>query len=93
LASGFPDFRRVGVYLTARLRQGLDDAAIAQAALAGGVVVRPMSKFYLTAPPMRALLLGFTGFDTKLLQAGVDLFATLLREHCQIRPSSHIDEE
>jgi GntR family transcriptional regulator / MocR family aminotransferase len=82
-----------GMYLTARLRQGLDDAAIAQAALAGGVVVRPMSKFYLTAPPMRALLLGFTGFDTKLLQAGVDLFATLLREHCQIRPSSHIDEE
>ncbi len=64
-----------GMHLTARLRHGLDDLAVARAGLAHGVVLRPMSKFYVAAPPLSALMLGFTGYDMPALQAGVDRLA------------------
>lgn len=69
-----------GMHLTARLRPGLDDAAVAHAALARGVVVRPLSTLYVAAPPVSALMLGFTGYATPALQAGVDALAVALRD-------------
>jgi GntR family transcriptional regulator/MocR family aminotransferase len=67
-----------GMQLMARLRPGLDDVALARAGLARGVVVRPLSRFYVAAAPMSALMLGFTGYDMPSLQAGVDRLAAVL---------------
>jgi GntR family transcriptional regulator/MocR family aminotransferase len=69
-----------GMHLTARLRPGLDDAAVARAAAARGVVVRPLSALYVAAPPVPGLMLGFTGYDTPSLIAGVDRLAWVLRD-------------
>jgi len=68
-----------GMHLIARLRPGLDDAAVARVAAARGVVVRPLSTFYVAAPPAPALMLGFTGYDTPALQAGVDRLAAVFQ--------------
>ena len=69
-----------GMQVMARLRQGLDDVAVARSALAHGVAVRPVSRLYLAAPPQPGLILGFTGFDTPALLAGVDRLGTALRD-------------
>ncbi|HWK45896.1 MAG TPA: PLP-dependent aminotransferase family protein [Stellaceae bacterium] len=69
-----------GMQLMARLRPGLDDAAVARAALARGVVVRPLSALYLAAQPVSALMLGFTGYETQALQAGVDRLTAVFRD-------------
>lgn len=61
-----------GMNMLAPLHPGWDDASVARAALERGVVVRPLSAFYVAAPPVSAVVLGFTGYDTITLQAGVD---------------------
>ena len=68
-----------GMHVTACLRPGLDDAAVARAALARGIVVRPLSALYVAAPPVPALMLGFTGYDAPALRAGVDRLAAVFR--------------
>ncbi|MEJ1979319.1 MAG: hypothetical protein WDN49_27675 [Acetobacteraceae bacterium] len=68
-----------GMHLTARLRPGLDDAAVARAGLKHGVVLRPMSPLYLAAPPVSALMLGFTGYDMPALQPGSTVWPPCLR--------------
>ncbi len=69
-----------GMNLIARLRPGLSDAAVARAAAARVVVVRPLSALYVAAEPASALMLGFTGYTTLELQAGVDRLAAALRD-------------
>ena len=69
-----------GMHVTARLRPGLDDAAIARAGLARGVVLRPMSPLYLATPPVSGFMLGFTGYDMPSMQAGVDRLAAVLQQ-------------
>ncbi len=71
-----------GMHLTARLPPGVSDIAVAAEGLASGVVLRPMSRLYLAAPPVSALMLGFTGFDRMQLDAGMDRLAAVLRAHC-----------
>ncbi len=68
-----------GMQVIARLRPGLDDMAVAQAASEGGVAVRPLSALHVAAPPVSALILGFTGYDAASLRAGVDRLAKVLR--------------
>jgi GntR family transcriptional regulator / MocR family aminotransferase len=68
-----------GMHLIARLRQGLDDAAVGRAASANGVVVRPVSPLYVAAEPTPAIMLGFTGYDTPMLVAGVDRLVAAFR--------------
>jgi GntR family transcriptional regulator/MocR family aminotransferase len=69
-----------GMHLTARLRSGLADTEVARAAAARGVVVRPLSTFHVAAPPVSALILGFTGYDPPALRAGVARLASALRD-------------
>ena len=57
-----------GLKLLARLRPGLRDVALAEAAAARGVVARPVSPMYLAAPPLQALMLGFSGHEPGALQ-------------------------
>jgi GntR family transcriptional regulator/MocR family aminotransferase len=69
-----------GMHLPAILRPGLDDVAIAHAAAQRGVAIRPLSKLYVAAPPVPALMLGFTGYDTTALLTGVDRLGAALRD-------------
>jgi DNA-binding transcriptional MocR family regulator len=69
----------------------VSDIAVAAEGLAGGVLLRPMSRLYLTAPPVSALMLGFTGFDRAQLDTGMERLAAVLRAHCS-RPRSHAME-
>jgi GntR family transcriptional regulator / MocR family aminotransferase len=64
-----------GMRLMARLAPGWCDVALAEQAAARGLALRPMSKLYLDAPPVQALLLGFTGYTMPALDAGVDRLA------------------
>ncbi|WP_296393789.1 PLP-dependent aminotransferase family protein [Reyranella sp.] len=67
-----------GMRLLARLAPGWSDTALAKEAAARGLVLRPMSKLYLSAPPLQALLLGFTGYSLPALRAGVDRLAEVI---------------
>ncbi len=51
-----------GLHLVAWLRDGLDDGALAAAANAAGVSVRPLSPLFISAPPRHGLVLGYSGF-------------------------------
>ncbi|MBL6080940.1 PLP-dependent aminotransferase family protein [Belnapia sp. T18] len=52
-----------GMKLLARLRPGLADQAVAEAAARRGVIARPVSPMFLAAPPLQALMLGFSGHE------------------------------
>lgn len=67
-----------GMHVTARLRPGLDDVALARAGRDAGVVLRPMSPCYVAAPPVSALMLGFTGYDQRSMQTGIERLAAVL---------------
>ncbi len=69
-----------GMQLMARLKPGQSDTAVARAAAAHGVVVRPLSPLYVAAPARSALMLGFTGYDTAALDTGVERLAATFRD-------------
>jgi GntR family transcriptional regulator/MocR family aminotransferase len=69
-----------GMQMMARLRPGVDDIAVARAAAARGVTIRPLSATYVAAAPVSALMLGFTGYDHAALQAGVDRLVSVFRD-------------
>ena len=74
-ARAVPATPECGMQLVAYLESGLSDVAVAQAAQAHGVMVRPVSPMYLEAPSRSGLLLGFTGFDLPSLQVATERLA------------------
>ena len=54
-----PQASNAGLHLVLRLPDGCDDAAIAAAAQAQGVLTRPLSAYYQRSGPCRGLLLGY----------------------------------
>ncbi len=67
-----------GMKLIARLAPGLADVTVAAAAAARGVVARPVSPMYLVAPPVQALMLGFTGHEAGALRRAARTLGQLL---------------
>ncbi|RAI58770.1 MocR-like pyridoxine biosynthesis transcription factor PdxR [Roseicella frigidaeris] len=72
-----------GLKLLARLPDGGDDVAVAEAAARRGVVARPVSPMYLrpmdrgpgdpaAPPPLRALMLGFSGYELAALRRAAE---------------------
>ncbi|MEI6159026.1 MAG: PLP-dependent aminotransferase family protein [Roseococcus sp.] len=57
-----------GMKLIARLRPGLRDTEVAAAAAARGIIARAVSPMYLAAPPVEALMLGFSGHEPGALR-------------------------
>ncbi|SDD09207.1 MocR-like pyridoxine biosynthesis transcription factor PdxR [Belnapia rosea] len=57
-----------GMKLLARLRPGLLDTAVAAAAARRGIIARPVSPMFLAAPPVQALMLGFSGHEPGALR-------------------------
>ena len=57
------------------LPEDVSDAAVAEAALADGVEVVPLSRFMIEHRQPPALLLGFSGVSTDEIRAGVERLA------------------
>jgi len=68
-----------GMKLIARLRGGLSDVAVAEAAARAGLVARAVSPMYLAAPPMQALMLGFTGHEPAALRRAARRLGDVVR--------------
>jgi GntR family transcriptional regulator/MocR family aminotransferase len=60
-----------GMHLVAYLRQGLSDVTIERTARSHGVIVRAMSRLYVAAPPISALLIGFSGYPRQMIPPAV----------------------
>jgi GntR family transcriptional regulator/MocR family aminotransferase len=69
-----------GMHLIAYLKGGLSDCEVEARATAGGVTTRAISPMHHAAPPRNGLLLGFTGFPAKAMDAGVARLASAVRE-------------
>ncbi len=58
---------------------GLDIRALAQDAERHGVLIEPVDRYYLGAPPKNAFRLGVTGVPLERIRAGVEVLADLIR--------------
>lgn len=68
-----------GMHLVAWLRPGIDDMALAERALAAGVVASPLGALSMMPPRRAALLLGFAAFDRPTMARALDILCGLLR--------------
>ena len=60
-----------GIQLIGRLRDGLDDIAVANALATRGVNVSPMSKFFHHHPVMQGLVMGYAACDETQTATGI----------------------
>ncbi|RVT99696.1 PLP-dependent aminotransferase family protein [Rhodovarius crocodyli] len=67
-----------GMQIMARLPAGESDAALAARGAAAGLILRPASTYFLAAPPVQALMLGFTGHSAQALRNGVEALRAIL---------------
>jgi GntR family transcriptional regulator/MocR family aminotransferase len=74
-----PEPPEQGMKLLARLGGGLSDVAVSRAAAEAGVVARAVSPMYLAAPPVPALMLGFTGHEPPALRRAARRIGAVLR--------------
>lgn len=65
-----------GLHMVIYLPEESDDVAIARAAKTEGIIVRPLSKYYLEGPKSSGLLLGYANVDDDVIKP---LFAQLAR--------------
>ncbi|WP_456667229.1 MocR-like pyridoxine biosynthesis transcription factor PdxR [Bradyrhizobium sp. USDA 3240] len=73
-----------GMHLLLWMPQGFDDVQLAKAALAGGIVVRPISPMYYRAP-RSGLMLGFGGFEPEELEAAAIRLRRVIDQHTSQR--------
>lgn len=73
-----PDVPDQGMHLIAYLKDGRSDLEVEARAAAKGVLARAITPLYHDAPPRPGLLLGFTGFPAKAMDAGVARLASAL---------------
>ncbi len=70
-----------GLHLTLRLPDGCDDAAIARAAMAQGIVVRPLSAYYRNPTSARGLILGYACVPHASIAPLFARLATIITAH------------
>lgn len=68
-----------GMHLTVYLRDSLDESAIAERCWRSGVVLHPLSRYYL-GPPRSGFVLGFACVCPSRIQAAMRVVARALRE-------------
>ncbi|MGY3599317.1 GntR family transcriptional regulator/MocR family aminotransferase [Bradyrhizobium sp. USDA 4341] len=73
-----------GMHLLLWLPQGFDDVQLAKAALADGIVVRPISPMYQAAA-RPGLMLGFGGFEPEELEAAAMRLRRVIDQHTSQR--------
>jgi GntR family transcriptional regulator/MocR family aminotransferase len=67
-----------GLHLVGWLREGADDARVAEAANDGGVDASPLSRYAIARPQRGAILLGYAAFDERAIREGVRRLARVL---------------
>jgi GntR family transcriptional regulator/MocR family aminotransferase len=68
-----------GVYTVAVFREAFDDRAVAREALAAGVEVQALSKFYCAEPALTGLVVGHAAYAPEVIRTGVALLAAAVR--------------
>ncbi len=68
-----------GLQLVGWLPEGCDDRAVSEAARAAGVETAPLSAYHAVSTRRRGLLLGYAGFEPRLIRDGVRRLAAALR--------------
>lgn len=68
-----------GLHLVLALPDGCDDVALADAANEKGILVRPLSRYYLNAQAKRGLLMGFAAMDENEMEKAFAVLLTCLR--------------
>lgn len=69
-----------GLHLVLSLPATCDDVALAQAANARGILVRPLSRYYSGDTPARGLLMGFAAMEEEEMEPVFAGLAELIRE-------------
>ncbi len=73
-----------GMHLVAYVKKKVSDLAIERAAYQNGVVVRAMSRMYVSAPARSALMLGFSGYPERIIAPAVARLADVIKK--QVHP-------
>jgi len=77
---------QAGLHLVLGLPDYVDDALVAKEAFVRGVIVRPLSKYYLNRRSARqGLLLGYASVPLERIDAAFDVLATVIRRHLRAR--------
>ncbi len=73
-----------GLHLTLILPDAMDDVAIARAAKARGIVVRPLSGYYQDAQARRGLILGYACVPDQAIAPLFATLATIIEQHWSV---------
>jgi GntR family transcriptional regulator/MocR family aminotransferase len=76
-----------GLKLLARLRPGWRDVEVSALAERLGLIARPVSPMFMAAPPIQALMLGFSGHEPGALRWGASTLAQGMRDEGTIPPA------
>ncbi|WP_278977113.1 PLP-dependent aminotransferase family protein [Oligella urethralis] len=68
-----------GLHLVIHLPAGTDDVTIARAAKAAGIMVRPLSRYYLGEPSRAGVLLGYANVPDELIKPRFAQLARIIR--------------
>ena len=69
-----------GLHLVLKLDDGCDDVAIARAANEKGVLVRPLSRYYLKKTAMRGLLMGFAAMKEEEMEGAFKVLLSCIKK-------------
>ena len=73
-----------GLHLVIPLPEGSDDVAIARKAKAEGIMVRPLTQYYLQGPKQAGLLLGYANVPDEVIKPRFAQLARIVREQLKI---------
>jgi len=76
------------MHLVAYTRRGLSDVTIERAAREHSVVVRAMSRLYVEAPALSALMLGFSGYPRQIIGPAIGRLLGPLSDRQSSRPDA-----
>lgn len=91
--SDFSD--NAGLHLILNLPEEADDVAIAREANARHILVRPLSRYYLTAARKKGLLMGFASQPEEQMAPAFSVLIGCLRTHCPevLRPMDGAEKQ
>jgi len=76
----------IGTHVIIPLESRADDVAIAALAAKNGLMLRPLSPYYMKGDGRKGLLLGFSAFNDDELKKGLALLANMKREIGDVLP-------
>lgn len=69
-----------GTHVVLPLAEDVDDAAVSRRAAAKGLILRPLSPYYMTGVRRQGLLVGFSAFNDEEICRGLSALASLRQE-------------